>query len=67
MTPEPEEVPMCPDRTDPDRARAHAITLLAADTERVERLERDLAQARDDLEASRRLAALCGVTNRAVA
>ncbi len=49
------------DRTDPATARAHAVTLLAADRERVERLERDLAQARRDVEASRRLAAACGV------
>jgi hypothetical protein len=49
------------DRTDPATARAHAATLLAADRERVERLERDLAQARRDVEASRRLAVACGV------
>jgi hypothetical protein len=47
-------------RTDPASARAHAATLLAADRERVERLERDLEQARRDVEASRRLAAACG-------
>jgi len=50
------------DRTDPATARAHAITLLAADEERVQRLERDLARARRDLVASRLLAAACGVT-----
>jgi hypothetical protein len=44
----------------PARARAHAVTLLAADRERVARLERDLAQARRDVEVSRRLAAACG-------
>jgi hypothetical protein len=55
------------DPTDRVTARAHAITLLAADAERVERLERDLDQARLDVEQSRRLAAACGVGDRAVA
>lgn len=56
------------DRTDrPARARAHAATLLAADEERVQRLERDLAQARRDVEVSRLLAAECGANDRAVA
>jgi hypothetical protein len=55
------------DRIDPATARAHAATLLAADRERVQRLERDLAQARRDVEASRLLAAACGADDRAVA
>lgn len=42
------------------RAHAHAITRLHADVDRVLRLERDLEQARRDVEASRRLAAECG-------
>jgi len=53
------------DRIDPASARAHAVTLLAADRERVQRLERDLAQARRDAEASRWLAAACGVAEAA--
>ena len=48
------------DRTDPASARAHALTRLTADVDRVLRLERDLAQARQDVEASRLLAAACG-------
>jgi hypothetical protein len=53
------------DRTDPASARAHALTRLHADVDRVLRLERDLEQARADLDESRRLAAACGVIARA--
>lgn len=52
-------------RTDPASAKAHAITRLTADVDRVLRLERDLDQARLDVEQSRLLAAACGVAEAA--
>ncbi len=61
VTHEEEPLMSTEDRTDPASARAHAITRLHADVDRVLRLERDLPQARRDVEASRRLAAACGV------
>lgn len=60
VTHEEETLMSTEDRIDPASARAHAVTLLAADRERVARLERDLDQARRDVEVSRRLAAQCG-------